>query len=110
MKVKNKLRSADVQGIPPILRTGALELAPVVPRLFWYLYLLSNVLKCWKTALIHPISKKGYRSDPSSYRPITSLFSKIMKSIILRYLEGHHRISECQYGIRRGRSAGDVLV
>ncbi|CAF4763442.1 unnamed protein product [Pieris macdunnoughi] len=110
-------KSSGPDGIPPIvLRTCAPELAPVLTRLFRYLYSLGTVPKCWKTALIHPIPKKGDRSDPSNYRPIaiTSLFSKIMESIVncqlLRYLEGHQLISDYQYGFRRGRSAGDLLV
>ncbi|CAF4937092.1 unnamed protein product [Pieris macdunnoughi] len=110
-------KSSGPDGIPPIvLRTCAPELAPVLTRLFRYLYLLGTVPKCWKTASIHPIPKKGDRSDPSNYRPIaiTSLFSKIMETIIncqlLWYLEGHQLISDSQYGFRRGRSAGDLLV
>ncbi|CAF4908224.1 unnamed protein product [Pieris macdunnoughi] len=110
-------KSSGPDGIPPIvLRTCAPELAPVLTRLFRYLYTLGTVPKCWKIASIHPIPKKGDRSDPSNYRPIaiTSLFSKIMETIInsqlLRYLEGHQLISDSQYGFRRGRSAGDLLV
>ncbi|XP_047543257.1 uncharacterized protein K02A2.6-like [Vanessa atalanta] len=101
---------------PIVLRTCAPELAPVLTRLFRQSYAFGVVLKSWKTALVHPIPKKGNRSDPSNYRPIaiTSLFSKVMESIIncqlLRYLEEYQLISDRQYGFRRGRSAGDLLV
>ncbi|CAK1584849.1 unnamed protein product [Parnassius mnemosyne] len=110
-------KSSGPDGVPPIvLKTCAPELAPVLTRLFRYSYSQGVVPNSWKTALVHPIPKKGDRSDPSNYRPIaiTSLFSKIMESIIncqlMRYLEDHQLISDRQYGFRRGRSAGDLLV
>ncbi|CAK1596057.1 unnamed protein product [Parnassius mnemosyne] len=121
--IRKALLSLDIQkssgpdGIPSIvLRTCAPELAPVLTRLFRYSYSQGVVPNSWKTAFVHPIPKKGDRSDPSNYRPIaiTSLFSKIMESIIncqlIRYLEDHQLISVRQYGFRRGRSAGDLLV
>ncbi|CAK1585789.1 unnamed protein product [Parnassius mnemosyne] len=83
---------------------------------FPVLLLLRHIPDSWKTALVHPIPKRGDRSDPSDDRPIaiTSLFSKIMESIIscqlMRYLEDHQLISDRQYGFRRVRSAGDLLV
>ncbi|CAK1578452.1 unnamed protein product [Parnassius mnemosyne] len=89
--VRKALLSLDIQkssgpdGIPPIvLRTCAPELAPVLTRFFRYSYSQGVVPNSWKTAFVHPIPKKGDRSDLSNYRPIaiTSLFSKIMESII----------------------------
>lgn len=110
-------KSSGPDGIPPVvLKTCAPELAPVLTRLFRHSYALGVVPTSWKTALVHPIPKKGDRSDPCNYRPIaiTSLLSKIMESIInrqlLRYLEEHQLISDRQYGFRQGRSAGDLLV
>ncbi|CAK1599533.1 unnamed protein product [Parnassius mnemosyne] len=88
------------------------ELAPVLTHFFRYSYSEGVVPNSWKTAFVHPIPKKGDRSDPSNYRPIaiTSLFSKIMESIINCQLMRHQLISDRQYGFRRGRSAGDLLV
>ncbi|CAK1586323.1 unnamed protein product [Parnassius mnemosyne] len=110
----NKSSGPDV--VPHIvLKTCAPELAPVLTRLFRYSYSLGVVPKSWKTALVHPIPKKGDSSDPSNYRPIaiTSFFSKVMETIInsqlMRYLEDHQLISHRQYGFCRGRSAGVLL-
>ncbi|CAK1589721.1 unnamed protein product [Parnassius mnemosyne] len=109
-------KSSGPDGVPPIvLKTCAPELAPVLTRLFRYSYSLGIVPNSWKTALVHPIPKKGDRSDPSNYRfiAITSLFSKVMETVInsqlMRYLEDHQLISDRQYGFHRGRSAGDLL-
>ncbi|XP_063540969.1 uncharacterized protein LOC134749894 [Cydia strobilella] len=110
-------KSSGPDGIPAVvLKMCAPELAPVLTRLFRLSYSSGVVPTSWKSALVHPIPKKGDRSNPSNYRPIaiTSLFSKIMESIIncqlLRYLEDHQLLSDRQYGFRRGRSAGDLLV
>ncbi|KAA5655210.1 reverse transcriptase family protein, partial [Pseudomonas aeruginosa] len=110
-------KSSGPDGISPIvLKVCAPELAPALTRLFRHSYVLGVVPHSWKTALVHPIPKKGDRSVPSNYRPIaiTSLLSKIMESIINRqlmgYLEEHQLISDRQYGFRKGRSAGDLLA
>ncbi|XP_013173125.1 PREDICTED: RNA-directed DNA polymerase from mobile element jockey-like, partial [Papilio xuthus] len=121
--VRKVLQSLDVNkssgpdGIPPIvLRTCAPELAPVLTRLFRFSYSVGEVPKSWKTAIIHPIPKKGDSSNPSNYRPIaiTPLFSKVMETTIncqlMRYLEEHQLISDRQYGFRQRRSAGDLLA
>ncbi|CAH4033875.1 unnamed protein product [Pieris brassicae] len=50
-------KSSGPDGIPLIeLRTCAPELAPILMRLFRYLYSLDTIPKCWKTASIYPIT------------------------------------------------------
>lgn len=110
-------KSSGPDGIPAIvLKKCAPELSPVLTRLFSLSYNSGIVPSSWKVAHVHPIPKKGDRSDPTNYRPIaiTSLLSKVMERVInsqlLRYLEEHQLISDRQYGFRHGRSAGDLLV
>lgn len=110
-------KSSGPDGIPAIvLKKCAPELCPVLTRLFALSYHIRQVPSSWKTAHVHPVPKKGDRSDPSNYRPIaiTSLLSKVMERVIntklLRYLEEHDLISDRQYGFRHGRSTGDLLV
>jgi hypothetical protein len=68
-----------------------------------------------KLSRVVPIFKKGDRSCPSSYRPIsiTPIFSKILESVmyaqISSYLEQYDVISNEQYGFRRGRSTIDAI-
>lgn len=110
-------KSSGPDGIPAIvLKQCAPEFCPVMARLFTLSSKKRHVPSSWKTALVHPVLKKGDRSDPSRYRPIaiTFLLSKVMVRIInaklLRYLEEHDLISDRQYGFRHGRSTGDLLL
>ncbi|EFP04018.1 hypothetical protein CRE_27617 [Caenorhabditis remanei] len=60
----------------------------------------------WKTAIVIPIYKKGSRSDPGNYRPIslTCSISKVMEKLVRRSLIEHltrnKLLSISQYGFR----------
>jgi hypothetical protein len=64
----------------------------------------------WKSANVTAIYKKGDRSKPANYRPVslTSNVSKIMERIIkeeiVKLLERNHSIGNSQHGFRRNRS------
>ncbi|XP_052752478.1 uncharacterized protein LOC128201041 [Galleria mellonella] len=122
-KVRRELLSLDVHkssgpdGIPAVvLKQCAPELCPVLTRLFTISYSTGQFPLTWKTTLLHPVPKKGDKSDPSNYRPIAiaSLLSKVMERIInaqlLKYLEDHDLLSDRQYGFRHSCSTGDLLV
>ena len=72
--------------------------------------------KEWKEANIVPIYKKGKKSDPNNYRPVslTSTVSKIMKTIlrdeIVSLLEGNNLISPDHHEFRSGRSCITQLM
>ena len=110
----NKASGPD--GIPPrFLKEFAVELAPVLCRLFRLILKTSVYPKSWKHALVQPIPKKGDHSNPSNYRPIalTSAIAKVFESILnshfLKHLESHSLLSDHQYGFRTARSTGDLL-
>lgn len=82
-----------------------------------WLPVLTNILGCfaaqgpqdsWRSVIIVPIYKKGDRSDPKCYRPISLIDSscKIMGQIILERLEDwmaeNGKFSNIQYGFRKG--------
>ena len=75
-----------------------------------------TVPKSCKLANVQPVPKKGDRADPAHYRPIaiTSILCKVMERVLnsklLTYLEDNDLLSDRQYGFRRGRSTGDLLV
>ena len=64
----------------------------------------------WRSANVAPIHKKGDRTNPSNYRPVslTSQICKVLESIvrkhILEHLTSNNILSEKQHGFREGRS------
>ena len=64
----------------------------------------------WRTANVTPIHKKGSRTDPGNYRPVslTSQVCKVLEAIvrkhIIEHLESNDILSDKQHGFREGRS------
>ena len=64
----------------------------------------------WRSANVTPIHKKGDRTDPGNYRPVslTSQVCKVLESIvrkhILQHLDANNILSDKQHGFREGRS------
>ena len=64
----------------------------------------------WKNANVTPIHKKGDRTDPSNYRPVslTSQVCKVLESIIVdkitEHLTKNNLLNDAQHGFREGRS------
>ena len=70
----------------------------------------SSIPMTWKQAYVTPIYKKGNRSDPKNYRPVslTSLVCKTMEHIlvsqIMKHLESNNILVEVQHGFRSKHS------
>jgi len=70
----------------------------------------------WKYANITPLYKKGSRSDPENYRPVslTSIVCKLMESIIRDSVTTHfklnHLFSNKQFGFIKGRSINFLVT
>ena len=66
--------------------------------------------KCWRNDNVLPIHKKGDRTDPSNYRPVslTSQVCKVLESIVkdkvVEHLKTNNILSDNQHGFREGRS------
>ena len=75
-----------------------------------------SIPKDWKIAKVVPIFKKGSKTDPGNYRPVslTSTVCKLLEKIVRDRIESHfdtHKLfSDCQFGFRRGRSCTDQLL
>ena len=69
-----------------------------------------------KIARVTPIFKNGNKSNPSNYRPISSLpyFSKIFetcfKNRLVKFLQKNKILTESQYGFLRGKSTNDAII
>ena len=69
-----------------------------------------------RSAKVAPIFKKGYKSKPSNYRPVslTSICCKIVEHIlhshIMKFFEGHHILPDFQHGFRKNRLCESQLI
>ena len=75
LKLLSKLKpdkAAGPDGIKPIgLKELREEITPVIQLLFQKSLSTDNIPTDWKKANVSPVFKKGTKSDPSNYRPIS---------------------------------------
>ena len=70
----------------------------------------------WRDAIVSPIFKKGKKSEPSNYRPVslTSIFGKtlerIVKKNLVQHIETNNLLRDTQHGFRPGRSPETNLI
>ena len=100
----------------PLLKLGAQELAPGL-RMFYQLSLDQGKLPTdWKTANVSPVFKKGNRSSPANYRPIslTSVSYKILEHVIhsniMSHFEAHDILTDSQHVFRKHLSCDTQLI
>ena len=89
---------------PYILKTTLTKISPMLTHIFKQSLESGTVPSEWKHAYVTPIFKKGTKSDPRNYRPIslTSVVCKTMEHIlvsqIMKHLEDQNILSESQFG------------
>ena len=99
-----------------LLKLMANEIAPSLSLIYQASLEQSVLPQDWKNALVVPIFKKGSRSQPSNYRPIslTCIVCKILEHIIsskmYQHLEENHIICMEQHGFRKQRSCETQLI
>ena len=110
-------KSAGPDNIPTrILKEYALHTAPVLQVIYTQSYQIGILPNDWLTADIVPIYKKGDKSNPANYRPIslTSVCCKTMEHIIcdtiLDHLNTYNIINPTQHGFRSGLSCQTQLM
>lgn len=109
-------KASGLDGIEArFLKLGAVAIAPSLAQLF-NASLSSGVFPDdWKCAVVSPVYKKGDKSDPLNYRPISllSCVSKVLEGIVFdqlyHHLESRSYLPDCQYGFRKGRSTQDAV-
>ena len=115
LKDLNPHKASGPDQIPTrLLKLCASELAPAIVRVFQTSLDSGTVPSDWKEALITPLFKKGERNVASNYRPVslTSVVSKILivHSSIMRHLDHHNILTDCQHGFRSRRSCESQLI
>ena len=99
-----------------VLKNCASELAHCLVKLFLLCLFISSYPSYWKFVHIQPVLKKGDPSNPFIYLPIALIFflsdtfDSVFNNNIMRHLSANNFLSNCQYGLRKGRSTGDLLA
>ncbi|KAI8484793.1 hypothetical protein Bbelb_373900 [Branchiostoma belcheri] len=98
-----------------LLKAGAQVLAPSLTNLFNKSLSSGEFPTKWKMAKVMPIHKKGDRTMPSNYRPVSILpgISKILERAVhnqlYTYFNQHQLLSQCQSGFRKRHSCETAL-
>ena len=101
---------------PQLLKNCATQLAYPLHVIFSRALKEGQLPDDWKTSTVFPIFKKGVRSDPLNYRPIslTSIccktFERLLSAHLTTYLESNQLLSPHQFGFRSSRSTMDQLL
>ena len=99
-----------------VLKECAQEIAPAIASFFQQSLDEGRVPDDWKQQRVHPIFKKGSRSDPANYRPValTSILCKSLEHIFAshlhKHLEKHSWLVSFQHGFRKFRSCETQLL
>ena len=99
-----------------VLKLGAKELAPTLSMLFQASLDQGKVPDDWKAANIVPLFKKGDKTCPENYRPVSltsitcKLLEHIVHSTIMDHFEANQILIEVQHGFRQKRSCETQLI
>ena len=99
-----------------LLKIAAAELAPGLTKFFQLSVDKGQIPSDWKTAFVSPVFKKGNRSTPSNYRPIslTSVTCKLLEHVIFSHIMSHfdsfNILTDYQHGFRKKRSCDTQLI
>ena len=115
LKNLNPSKAMGPDGIHPrFLKEASKELSEPLAIIFNKTLKEGVVPQEWKCGQVTPIFKKGSKSTPSNYRPVslTSVVCKIMESIVREKLLDHMspHLSKYQHGFMNGRSCVTQLL
>ena len=119
IKLLSNLRTDKAAGPdeirPIVLKELRLEIAPIIQLIFERSLVTGELPSEWTKANVTPIFKKGDKSDPANYRPIslTCILCKVMEHVIAsnltQHLNKYHILYDLQHGFRQKRSCETQL-
>ncbi len=98
-----------------LLKYDGKALVDMFHRLASVLWATESVPQQWRSGNIVNIFKKGVKADPGNYRGITllnvvgKLYTKVLDTRLMSWLETHQRLHTCQAGFSRKRSCVDHI-
>ena len=101
---------------PRVLKEMATTIGPILTVIYQRSYDTGVVPEDWRSANVVPVYKKGNRTKPSNYRPIslTCIVCKVMEHIItsniMAHAERHQILYDLQHGFRSKLSCETQLV
>ena len=101
---------------PIVLQTLHKELAPILQLIFQRSLDTGKLPDIWKEANVSPNFKKGEKTDPSNYRPIslTCVLCKVLEHIVASSVAKHFTeldiLYDLQHGFREKRSCEKQLI
>ncbi|CAM4397635.1 unnamed protein product, partial [Lepidochelys olivacea] len=101
---------------PRILKELAHKIASPLARIFNESVNSGVVPYDWRIANIVPIFKKGKKSDPGNYRPVSltsivcNVLEKILKEKVVKDIEVNGKWDKIQHGYTKGRSCQTNLI
>ena len=94
----------------------SVQIAPMVTKLFQKSLNTGTIPSDWSKANVTPLFKKGDKSNPANYRPIslTCILCKLMEHIIASNITKHFQVNNIlfhlQHGFRSKRSCETQLI
>jgi hypothetical protein len=101
---------------PYVIRQASSSFATILSKLYVKSYESGELPSEWKEANVTPIFKKGSKSDPNNYRPVslTSVACKTMermiRDVMMRHLIENDLIHKGQHGFVPGKSCTTNLL
>ena len=99
-----------------ILKFCKKPLSQALFKLWKCSYEVGKIPQVYKEQFITPVYKKGNKTDPANYRPVSltshiiKVFERIMRKNLVCFLEKNHIFSSKQHGFRKGRSCLTQLL
>ena len=117
LQALNISKAAGPDGIRPrVLKELSSELAPIFTLLFQASIHQQSLPDIWKHANVNPIYRKGDKTNPSNYRPVSlaciscKLLEHIICSSLMQHLTRHNILYPLQHGFRERRSCESQLI